>query len=141
MPLVLLPVLYGALGLPTRSTVLCVVASLGELVLMARYDPSIAPSTGGLVMLGALFVSVGALAITYARYRTRLREGERVFFDKLDRLSSIDELTGCSNYRAFQQRLQGGNRPVTALLDAAQPPRCRCGPVQVVQRRLRTPAR
>ena len=103
--LVLIPVIYAALGYRPAGVVACAVSSFAELIAISATDTQVKVPREDLLMIGAVIGGISVLAVAAAVYRAKLQQSEALLTRKLAALATIDNLTGCLNHRTFYERL------------------------------------
>ncbi len=101
----LLPVMFAALGLDPLLTAMSALAALAEFAAVWITDSHVAMPGQDLLMVTAVFATASAMAVAYSVFRNRQNVEEDALFAELARLSDVDGLTQCANYRAFQRHL------------------------------------
>lgn len=100
-----LPVIYlGLLASPTLVSI-SGAASVASVAVVGLTDADIKTPQESLLMLIAIVSGTVILAIGSSIHRERLRVAHTALVAELFRRGQTDELTGCSNYRAFHERL------------------------------------
>ncbi len=100
-----LPVVYLALTASPKSVSLAGAASIASVVGVGLSDPRIRIPQESLLMLMAIVIGTLVLVIGSSIHRHRLHTAHAAVMAELFRRSQTDDLTGCSNYRAFEERL------------------------------------
>lgn len=102
--LAVFPVAYTALVLPPLAVGICGALTATAILGVGVLDHS-RVARENLAMGAAFGVGFAVLAVVSAVQRARLQRDEARLFAELERRGSVDELTGCLNYRAFHERL------------------------------------
>jgi diguanylate cyclase (GGDEF)-like protein len=105
LPLLLLPVMYGALIFGPFDVGMCVVAAVIEVVVLAITDTGADERPGATILAIAAAAGIGVVVWLAARHRCALEARAAMLTDELERLATTDGLTGCLNHRAFFERL------------------------------------
>ncbi len=104
--LLVLPVMWTALGLTPRAVAVCSGVAIAGLLVVALPDPQISQAAKGhLLMFSALLAGVVILAVSSATIRARLESAEAGLVGTLRRQADLDGLTGCATQRVFYERL------------------------------------
>lgn len=100
-----LPVIFLALVASPKIVSVSGAAAIASVAVVGLSDPDIRIPQESLLMLVAVVSGTVVLAIGASIHRARLHAANTALMNELLRRGQTDELTGCSNYRAFQQRL------------------------------------
>lgn len=102
--LLILPMLYLAIAYPLPVTLVCGTAGLGCAAALVGFSPG--PVAYPVLILKLMALAIGfMLAIIGATIRDHNERELRQLQQRLENLAAIDDLTGCSNQRAFSQAL------------------------------------
>jgi diguanylate cyclase (GGDEF)-like protein/putative nucleotidyltransferase with HDIG domain len=102
---IVLPIIYVALALSTRSVALCGAAAIASVVAAGFADPATDVTRGIDASTYAVVAGVIVLALVSASLRTRLESSAAEMVGTLRQRAELDELTGCANVRAFYELL------------------------------------
>lgn len=104
--LVVLPIIFGALALPTSQVAVCGVAGLVSVFTVAITDADVGRAGYNLEIFSASVVGAIALSLGMAVVRSRFEVTRDKLLAEIAHLAETDALTGCLNQRAFHVRLQ-----------------------------------
>jgi diguanylate cyclase (GGDEF)-like protein len=100
-----MPVVYVGLFASPRLVGFCGAVSIASVAVVGLTDPDVELPQESLLMLTAVVAGVVILTISSSIHRDRLHNAHAVLVGELFRRGQTDELTGCSNHRAFYERL------------------------------------
>lgn len=103
--LLLLPVMYAGLAFSPRAVVICTIASLAELGLLAMTDLGSDERPGALLVAMSAAIGIGLIASMTTWHRWRLQRRTAELTQALEIMAATDGLTGCLNHRAFAERV------------------------------------
>lgn len=101
-----LPVMSTMLALSPRAVASCTGVAVAGLVTVRLTDVVVELSVPSVLMLSALVVGTGWLAVASARQRARTESHDALLVDQLQHLAATDALTGCANQQTFHERLR-----------------------------------
>ena len=103
--MILLPVAYAGLVFRPVASAVCSAIALAELVTIAVTDSAASPQGGRLLIVASVTGGLGVLSWLSSLQRSRLDDRFVALTSDLEVLASTDQLTGCLNRRAFNDRL------------------------------------
>ena len=101
-----LPIASASATLGPASVAIVSSTSLAELAVVSVTDGTQGRRTSELVFLAFFVVALSAWAISSAANRARLQHSERVAYDEVATMASVDSLTGCMNHGSFYIKLR-----------------------------------
>jgi diguanylate cyclase (GGDEF)-like protein len=102
--LLVLPLVFAAMAYPVRSTIGIGLATVtGQLVIALSVPPV---GIGDTVIRVAILLMIAVMGALIARNHQHALARAEVLATRLERLASVDGLTGCLNHRGFHERLE-----------------------------------
>ena len=103
--MILLPVAYAGMVFRPVASAMCAAIALAELVTIAVTDSAASPQGGRLLIVASVMGGLGVLTWLSSLQRSRVDDRFVALTSDLETLASTDQLTGCLNRRAFNDRL------------------------------------